>query len=264
MTEAVFERYKEALKQGHVATYRGRPKEALAHYQEAAKLAGHRALPFINIGSVLLQQGRAQEACSAYDEALRRAPDDRQALSGKAAALLAAGKRTDAAAILKHVAELEAEETRRREAEDAATRAAAWAGGPDRLLAAAEGAERAGDTNAAIEAYVGAAAGYAGRNQFDAALEACQRALGLSLGSPLVHLEMVRVYFQRGWTERAVERLVLLNRALTLQADPVADLGVRELARIHRDDDARLAALAGTGVRNPRDGLPSGARGVQA
>src|SRR5712691_9742854 len=114
MAEPVFERYKEALKQGHVAMFKGRPKDALVHYQEAAKLAGHRPLPFINMGSVLLQMGRAQEAVSAYDEALRRSPDDPQALNGKAAALLASGKRSDAAAILQHVAEIEAEEKRRK------------------------------------------------------------------------------------------------------------------------------------------------------
>src|SRR4051794_3032494 len=86
MSEPVFERYKEALKQGHVATFKGRPREALQYYQEAARLASHRALPFVSMGSALLQLGRAQEAINAYDEALQRAPDDRQALSGKAAA----------------------------------------------------------------------------------------------------------------------------------------------------------------------------------
>src|SRR4051812_37159167 len=119
MSEPVFERYKEALKQGHVATFKGRPREALQHYQEAARLAGHRALPFVSMGGALLQLGRAQEAIAAYDEALKRAADDRQALSGKAAALLAAGKRGEAAALLQQVAELEAEESRKRAEADA-------------------------------------------------------------------------------------------------------------------------------------------------
>ena len=34
---------------------------------------------------------------------------------------------------------------------------------------------------------------------FDAALDACLRALSLDTGSPRVHLEMTRLYFERGW-----------------------------------------------------------------
>lgn len=245
MAEPVFERYKEALKQGHVATFKGRTKEALAHYQEAAKLAGHRPLPFINIGSVLLQMGRPQEAITAYDEALRRAPEDRQALSGKAAALLATGKRSDAAALLQRVAQLEAEETRLKAEADDQARAAAWAGGPERLLVAAEQAQRQGDAATAIEAYVGASAGYVEQDQLDAALDACQRALGVSLGAPAVHLQMARIYFRRGWNERAVERLLLLDRLLSFQDNPLELTGLRDLARVHRGDDPRLAALSG-------------------
>ena len=37
MPDPVFERYKEALKQGHVAVFKGQHKEALARYQEAAR-----------------------------------------------------------------------------------------------------------------------------------------------------------------------------------------------------------------------------------
>ena len=70
MADPVFERYKEALKQGHMAMLKGRHKDALTHYQEAASLADHRALPFVSMGSVLLQMGRAQDAIAAYDEAL--------------------------------------------------------------------------------------------------------------------------------------------------------------------------------------------------
>jgi tetratricopeptide (TPR) repeat protein len=244
MSEPVFERYKEALKQGHVATFKGRPRDALQHYQEAARLAGHRALPFINIGSVLLQLGRAQEAIAAYDEALRRSPEDRQALSGKAAAMLASGKRTEAAALLQQIAKLEADETRQRAEEDDATQAAAWSGGPEALLLAAERATGTGNIDEAIGAYVGAAAGFAERNQLDAALDACQRALGLSLGAPAVHLQMARLYFLHGWNDRAVERLLLLERLLAFDNDPLAETGLRELAKLHSDADPRLATLA--------------------
>lgn len=244
MSEPVFERYKEALKQGHVASFKGRPRDALVHYQEAARLAGHRPLPFINIGSVLLQLGRPQEALTAYDEALRRAPDDRQALSGKAAALLAAGRRSDAAALLEQIAALDAKETRDRAAADATAQAAEQAGGPELLLAAAERAISEGKSAEAIQAFVGASAGFAEQNQLDAALDACQRALSLSLGSPAVHLQMVRLYFVHGWNDLAIERLLLLERLLAFDDDPNAEASLRELARLHQDLDPRLSALA--------------------
>ena len=249
MADPVFERYKEALKQGHVAAFKGRPKEALAHYQEAAKLAGHRPLPFVNMGSVLLQMGRQQEAIAAFDEALRRSPEERQALSGKAAALLAMNKRNEAAAILQRVAELEADDARLKAEAEAAAQAEMWSGGPERLLATAEDAVRDGHDDAAIRAYVGAAAAYAERGHLDAALDACQRALGISLGAPPVHLQMARIYFVRGWTQRGVERLLLLDRLLNLEDDPPTRAGLVELARLHRGDDPLLASLATGGMR---------------
>ena len=66
--------------------------------------------------------------------------------------------------------------------------------------------------------------------QLDAALDACQRALGVSLGAPAAHLQMARIYFQRGWRDRGVERLLLLARLLTLDgrpADPGRPAGAR-------------------------------------
>jgi tetratricopeptide (TPR) repeat protein len=240
VSEAVFERYKEALKQGHVAAFRGKPRDALEHYREAARLAGHRSLPFTSIGGVLLQLGRPQEAITAYDDALRRAPDDRQALSGKAAALLAAGRRAEAAELLQRVAQIEAVD---RDALDTTSRAAAWAGGPEPLVIAAEKAARDGNDAAAVDAYVSAATGYAQHNQVEAALDACHRALGISLGAPSVHLQMARIYFQHGWPDRAVERMLLLDRLLALDEDPLASGALRQLAHDHADADPRLATL---------------------
>ena len=248
MPDPVFERYKEALKQGHVAVFKGQHKEALARYQEAASLAGHRPLPFVSMGSVLLQMGRAQDAIAAYDEALARAPDDAQALSGKAAALLAAGKRSQSAQLVQQVARLEADQARARVEQQASAQAAVWAGGPERLLAAAEVSRRDGQNEAAIEGFVAAAAGYQQQGYLDAALDACQRALGVSLGAPSAHLQMARIYFQRGWVDRGVERLLLLTRLLTLEDDPLTREGVQALARAHQDSEPRLAAIAAGGV----------------
>ncbi|MBA2275089.1 MAG: hypothetical protein H0W00_00120 [Chloroflexi bacterium] len=51
MSDPLFERYKDALKQGHLALLSGKPKEALQRYTEAAALADHRALPYLSMGS---------------------------------------------------------------------------------------------------------------------------------------------------------------------------------------------------------------------
>ncbi|MBX3030047.1 MAG: hypothetical protein KF809_07785 [Chloroflexi bacterium] len=248
MADPVFERYKEALKQGHVAMLKGRHKDALAHYQEAATLADHRPLPFVSMGAVLLQMGRAQEAIAAYDQALARAPTDPQALAGKASALLAAGKRTESADLAQQVAQLEAEQARQRAEQRASAQAAAWTGGPERLLASAEAARREGQGDQAIQGFVAAAVGYQQQGQLDAALDACHRALGVSLGAPPAHLQMARIYFQRGWRDRGVERLLLLARLLTLVDDPATRDGVRELARTHQATESRLAVLAAGNV----------------
>jgi tetratricopeptide (TPR) repeat protein len=240
MADPVFERYKDALKKGHVAVFKGRPKEALGHYQEAARLAGHRPLPFVSMGSVLLQMGRHQEAIGAYEEALRRAPDDPQALIGLGATLTAAARKAEAAEVLGRAAQAEAEEGRRR----AEAASAALTEGPERLMMAAEESRRASQPRAAIESYVAAAAGYQGRGQLDAALDACQRGLAVSPGATLVHLQMARIYLARGWLDLAAERVALLERMLSLDADPVLRDGLRELAGQHESADQRPARLA--------------------
>ena len=47
MSDALYERYKEALRRGHVAALRGRDAAALEAYSEAARLAPDRALPLV-------------------------------------------------------------------------------------------------------------------------------------------------------------------------------------------------------------------------
>ena len=85
MSDPVFERYKEALKQGHIAALAGRHKDALAKYAEAAKLADHRALPYLSMGSVLIRLNRAKDALDAYDHAIARGPDEVAGYRGRKA-----------------------------------------------------------------------------------------------------------------------------------------------------------------------------------
>lgn len=97
MSEALYERYKDALRRGHIAALRGRPEEALGAYQEAIEIAPDRALPFVSVGGVLARLGRTDEALVAFDRALARSPSDETAWRGRADVLVAANRRAEAA-----------------------------------------------------------------------------------------------------------------------------------------------------------------------
>lgn len=104
MSDALYERYKDALRRGHVAALRGRQDSALSAYGEAAKLAPDRPLPLVGIGNVLAGIGKHTEALAAFDAALERAPADEAALRGRADALVATGDRARAAETLDRLA----------------------------------------------------------------------------------------------------------------------------------------------------------------
>ena len=104
MTEALYERYKEALRRGHVAAQRGRLDEALDAYGEAAGVAPERALPLVGIGQVLLRLGKPNEANTTFGRALERAPTDEAALRGRVDALTRLGDRVHAAETLDRLA----------------------------------------------------------------------------------------------------------------------------------------------------------------
>jgi tetratricopeptide (TPR) repeat protein len=256
VTDPVFERYKEALKRGHVAVFRGRPKEALAAYQEAARLVGHRALPWVSMGAVLLQMGKVQESIAAYDEALVRSPGDRQALGGMAMALTAAGRLAEAEAVEARVETLDHEESQLRAAAAASAMDHSYGRGPERIIAMAGDAAVRGDVRSAVEGYVAAAADYQGLGNLDAALDACYRALIVAAGAPGIHLRMTRVYLQLGWGELATERLMLLDRLLQLDDDRLAREELSQIAAAHVSRLPALAAIAGPtpppgGARRP-------------
>lgn len=104
MSDALYERYKDALRRGHVAAERSRTDAALEAYGEAARLAPDRALPLVGIGNVLARIGKADEALAAFDAALERAPTDEAALRRRADLLIDAGERAAAAATLDRLA----------------------------------------------------------------------------------------------------------------------------------------------------------------
>ena len=330
MTEELYDRYREALKQGHLAAIRGQPEEALALYRAAAGIAGQRALPYTAMGGLLLQLGRLDDALAAYGQALEREPHDAAALDGRARALLAAGRQAEAAdaweglaaaqiatgerdeapTTLGRALELDDSPARRRRHEDLLTAATsvdpadvagaadvaagatapeaadgelrhaaepageeavveapappgqgappaeeatpvgATAEGahpdPELLLDLAEAAGAEGATERAVAAYLAAGRSFAAQDAPDAALDACQRALTLAPDAPEVHLLLARLYLERGWRERGVETLLLVDRFVTVEGLEDVRPQVAELANAWADGDDRLVALAGS------------------
>jgi tetratricopeptide (TPR) repeat protein len=123
MTDDLYERYKEALRVGHVAVLRGALEEALEAYRTAASIAPSRALPHTSLGGVLLRLGHLEEALVEYAAAVARSPHDEGALLGQAEALTMAGQRVDAAQALDHVSEIQEAAGRLPEAADTLRRA---------------------------------------------------------------------------------------------------------------------------------------------
>ncbi len=122
-SNSLYERYKDALRRGHVAALRGRFDAAVDAYGEAATIAPDRALPHVSVGGILVKMGRMVDAVPAYQRALDLAPRDEMALRGMADAQTRLGRRTAAGATLDRLADTLEAAGRLADATDAARRA---------------------------------------------------------------------------------------------------------------------------------------------
>jgi tetratricopeptide (TPR) repeat protein len=123
VTNSLYERYKDALRRGHVSSLRGKNEAAIGAYSEAAAIAPDRALPHAAIGGILVKMGRSTEAMASYGRALSLAPRDEQALRGQAELFAAAGRRVEAAELLDRLSDVLDASGRLPDAADAARRA---------------------------------------------------------------------------------------------------------------------------------------------
>jgi tetratricopeptide (TPR) repeat protein len=130
--EALYERYKEALKRGHVASLRGRLDEALEAYAEASAIAPERPTPHTSAGTALLRRRLPVDALRYYEAALTIAPRDETALLGRAQALAALERRPEAADAFDALAEHRESGGRLADAVDAARRGLELAEGRQR------------------------------------------------------------------------------------------------------------------------------------
>ena len=324
--EALYERYKDALKRGHVASLRGRLEDALTAYAEAASIAPERSTPHASAGTALLRRKRPADALRHYGVALQLSPRDEAALLGRAQAFaalgrpgeaadaydalsearLAGGKLADAVDAARRALELaEGRERRRtlarlieelrasepgepgrlaleqalqvldgmampplaqaRPAPGAGTPPAAGEAGPgqaadtapggealpgepgapaadeaepaapairaaldrdlpadldaDALARAADAAIDGGDMAAALQHLLDLAAAHRRQGSAEAAIDACYVGLSLRPDDVDLHLALVELYGDRGWTALAAEKLDLLDRIATLDED---------------------------------------------
>jgi tetratricopeptide (TPR) repeat protein len=249
MSESVSVRYKEALQRGHVAVVKGMPREAIGHYETAAGLVPDRPLPFIRIGRVYLQMEQPREALAAFEAALERAPADRDALEGKAAALAASGRGREAGAARTRAAELEAREQagRRRQRRSPTDPRLMEI---ERHVVNGAAARAAGDLGVASAAYLTAANGYVSINDFDAAIDACLRGLEAQPGNIDIHFVMAMLYLRRGWTELGVQRATLIEHRLDIDDDQRRRNALVALARDFRTQSPELERLATSVLRS--------------
>ncbi len=105
MADPIFERYKEALRAGHVAALRGRLDDALVQYRAAAAIAPDRPLPHVGMADALLLLGRIDDALASSGMALLRAPGDPSVLEVAARVHEAAVRHDEAAALLDRLAD---------------------------------------------------------------------------------------------------------------------------------------------------------------
>jgi tetratricopeptide (TPR) repeat protein len=123
MTLDRFERYKDALRRGHVAALRERFGEAIDAYEQAAELAPERALPHTSVGRILIKLNRPTDALAAFGRAIDRASSDEAALAGRSEILVALGRRVEAAETFARLAEAQAAAGKLADATDAARQA---------------------------------------------------------------------------------------------------------------------------------------------
>ena len=222
----VFARYQAALRAGHQLAADGKFKDALVQYESASHLAD-RPLPLIGVGGMHMRLGRPKEALAAYERALALEPDNLDALGGRAAALLAAGKRSEAATVQQHMVELR--DGPRPPKGSVPAEMLTPLSRAEMLSIAGEQARDAGQVDAAIDAWLAEAREHAAALKFDAALVAQMRALALDTGSSRVHLELTRLYFERGWYAEANQRSASLRRLLELSPNAEVSAGLDQL-----------------------------------
>ncbi len=242
MSDPVSVRYKDALQRGHVAVVKGRPREAISHYQEAASLVP---------GSAAAVHSASATSTSAWSSRAKPSKPSRPPSSGRLPiarpwrARPLRWPRADGSMRPARPApgphEIEALERAGRQRRQPAD---------PRLLEIEQhvingaAARAAGDLGVASAAFLAAANGYVAINDFDAAIDACLRGLEARPGNIDIHFVMAMLYLRRGWVELGVQRVLLIAHRLDIDDDPLRRNALAALARDFRTLSPELERLA--------------------
>lgn len=256
----LFERYRDALRRGHVAALHGRHLQAIEAYREAAGHVGDRSAPYVGIGRVELALGRPVEAITAFEWALQRGPSDEAALDGLVEALTGLGRRADAADGLDRLATAQLEDGRWSDALTTVERAielaeSRWrralferlrdehaaSGKTGHALPAGEVVDTgwlppgaAADARALasrvelagvsgdVRGLLDGAIAHAGADRSRAALDACEDAVAAAPTDPEVHATLAWLLERDGRHVAARGKRALLERYLRVLDDPPA------------------------------------------
>jgi tetratricopeptide (TPR) repeat protein len=273
VAEQRFDRYKAALRRGHVALLDDQLEVALTAYREAARIVPDRPLPQTSAAVVLRRLGRLSEALAALDVAVGVAADDETALRARASLLAELRRPSEAAADLDRVAVvlrsagrpeaaleaarsaagLDPSDSRRRIVEELELAALDLEGLPgtaperppeaDDLMADAVTRLEQEDRTGAVDLMLQAVAVHRAAGRPDAALDAGFQLLALAPGDARVHLAIAGLQLDRGWYALAREKVQLLLRLTELTGDTQATADVHALAAERlRDESAGVAA----------------------
>ena len=113
---------------------------------------------------------------------------------------------------------------------------------PEQLMNEAAELAEAGDSAAAGEKMLTAAAVHRAAGRLDAALDVCFQLLAIAPGDPHVHLAIANLQLDRGWTPLAREKIDLLVRLTSLTGDTQAEADVHGLAAERLRDEPVPAA----------------------
>ncbi len=254
--EALYERYKEALQRGHVASVQGRVMDALTAYAEAARIAPERATPHTSAGNALMRSGRPGEAVDQYDVALGLSPGDLAALRGRAGALQSLDRHHEAADAYDALAEACDSAGKLADAVDAARRG----------LELAEGRERRRTLRLLVERLRAADLEDPGRLALERALRVLDED-GVGARGPMAtggaagmaEGESGALGQATGTSAKEPARRAVLDRDLEPDAEPVSLAQAAESALDGNDPAAAVDRLLDLAALHRRTGSPDAA-----
>lgn len=107
------------------------------------------------------------------------------------------------------------------------------------LAVRAESLLDAGESVAARDTFLAAAASHRSASRPNAAIDACYFALGIAPADPDLHVALAEIYLELGWRGQALDKLRLLDRLAEVSGDDATRARVASLVAARLGDDER-------------------------